>query len=73
MPKRRSTKKGKSKKGGGGEKRKEAKEAEEGEAREMFALFQRVRIKGLSSRPELNGQEGEVRPHLPRSPPLPRG
>ena len=66
MPKRSSKKKGK--KGGGGKKGK-GKEAKEGEAREMFALFQRVRIKGLSSRPELNGQEGEVRPHLPRFPP----
>ena len=63
MPKRSSKKKGK--KGGGGEKQKEAKEAEEGEAREMFALFQRVRVKGVSSRPELNGQEGVVRPHPP--------
>ena len=58
----------KGKKGGGGEKRKEAKEAEEGEAREMFALFQRVRVKGVSSRPELNGQEGEVRPDSPALP-----
>ena len=65
MPPKRSGKK-KGKKRGGGKKGK-GKEAKEGEAREMFALFQRVRIKGVSSRPELNGQEGEVRPDSSRA------
>ena len=64
MPPRSSKKKGKKK--GGGKKGKEAREAKEAkEAREMFALSQRVRVKGVSSRPELNGQEGVVRPHPP--------
>ena len=74
MPARSSKKKGK-RGGGGGKKGKgeEGREAGKGVMRgglseqdpdnldAVFAVGDRVRIKGLRARPELNGKEGEVR------------